>query len=320
MRRVPWDGGLLFFDRDSGWNVLVESEHTRDLRMAAPRAVQLAITNGCNLACTFCSRDTRTPSTWTVSSALTLLRDLADAGVLEVALGGGEPFAFRGLDELVERVYDETPLAIGLTTNGVLCDERRLSRLAPKLSQVRLSLYDDNDWRATVDRFVASGVRWGVNWLLVPARLPFLEQTVLELVERGCRDVLLLSYKGEDARLHLDAVQVRDAARRIRALARAVAGRCALKLDICWGERMEEVPQLFSEERRDCGAGRDFVVITSDRRVAACSFHHASIPFGTASELLAIWRARREALGSAARKPGCTRSQGAGAVTLAMVS
>src|SRR5688572_27464296 len=126
-RRFALDDALLLFDRDTGWNALCDGPETAGLRQLAPRAVQFAITNVCNLACTFCSRDVTDASEWTVDSAFAFLRDLAAAGVLEVAFGGGEPFAFRGYDELVRRLRAETPLAVHATTNGRLLDDRRLA-------------------------------------------------------------------------------------------------------------------------------------------------------------------------------------------------
>src|SRR4051794_15491098 len=108
LRPFPLDAALLLFDRDTGTNVLLEGEETAALRMRAPRSVQFGITNACNLACAFCSRDRGAESAWTPADAFEILADLARAGVLEVAFGGGEPFAFRGFDDLVARLYDET--------------------------------------------------------------------------------------------------------------------------------------------------------------------------------------------------------------------
>jgi hypothetical protein len=48
---------LLLFDRESGTNVLCDGPETAHLRQRAPRVVQFGITNACNLACSFCSRD-----------------------------------------------------------------------------------------------------------------------------------------------------------------------------------------------------------------------------------------------------------------------
>ena len=62
-----------------------------------------------------------------------------------------------------------------------------------KLGELRLSIYDDNDWRRTTRLLAAEGVRFGVNLLVLPERLPALEALVLEIVALGCTDVLLLS-------------------------------------------------------------------------------------------------------------------------------
>src|SRR6185437_3851544 len=93
-------------------------------------------------------------------------------------------------------------------------------------------------------------------------------------------------------------------------LGRALEGRMALKLDVCWGERMAAVPRLFAPG--PCPAGREFVVLTSDKRLAPCSFHHVALPVAGAADVLRIWEQERAALASPARDPGCARSPGFG--------
>lgn len=309
-RTFSLDGAMLLFDRDTGMNVLCDGPETEHLRQRAPRVVQFGLTNRCNLACAFCSRDLGASSEWTAESAYAMLSGLADAGVLEVAFGGGEPLAFRGFTELVRRLYDETPLAVNFTTNGLGLTPSRVAELKGKYGQLRLSLYDDNDWRARVSMLVNGDARFGVNWLVTPARLGEVETLVLELAALGCRDILLLSYNGQDRSLHLEPLESRELAMRVSALSRALRGKCQLKLDVCWGERMEGVPRLF--DRNDCGAGRDFIVLTSDRKVMPCSFHHLAIRVGTASDVMAVWHERRVDLSSASTIPGCARAVGYG--------
>lgn len=316
LRPFPLDGALLLFDRDSGTNVRLDGDETAALRLVAPRAVQFAITNRCNLACSFCSRDVAADSAWTAESAFVVLADLARAGVLEVAFGGGEPFAFRGFEQLVARLYDETPLAVHATTNGLLLDHARLSRIAGKLGELRLSLYDDNDWRRTIALLVDEKVRFGVNVLLLPERLPRLEALVLELFDCGCRDVLLLSYNGPDRAQHLSAAEADALATRVRLLHRALGRRGRLSLDVCWGDRMERVPRHF--DRDDCGAGRDFIVITSDKRMMPCSFHHASFPIRDAADVMAHWNGRRVELAAPSTIAGCARRADYGLTGLAV--
>ncbi|HEX7840013.1 MAG TPA: radical SAM protein [Kofleriaceae bacterium] len=309
MRRFPLRDAILLFDRDTGTNVLCEGAETKGLVAVAPRVIQFAITNRCNLACTFCSRDVDAASAWTADTAFAMLAGLAEAGVLEVAFGGGEPFAFKGFAQLVRRLYDETPLAVNVTTNGLLVTGDKLAAIAGAYGQLRLSLYDDNDWRARIARFVAAGARFGVNYLVTPARLAELDTTLVELAALGCRDILLLSYNGDDRALHLSTAETMLLGAQVRTLARALPG-VRIALDVCWGERLEAVPRLFAKP--DCGAGSEFLVVTSDARVMPCSFHDASFPAATAEAVMAIWRSRQREMSRPATQPGCARTPGFG--------
>ena len=55
-RAHPLDGAMLWFDPRTGRSVRFDAPETRELRRVAPRVVMFAITNRCNLACSFCSR------------------------------------------------------------------------------------------------------------------------------------------------------------------------------------------------------------------------------------------------------------------------
>src|SRR4051794_37728922 len=103
-RAHPLDGGALFFQPSTGTTLRLENDATRALRQSAPRVVMFGITNACNLRCAYCSRDVARESAWTADSAADVLAGLSDAGTLEVAFGGGEPFAFRGFLELLEEL------------------------------------------------------------------------------------------------------------------------------------------------------------------------------------------------------------------------
>lgn len=114
-RAFPLDGALLWFQPASGRSVRVQNERTRSLARRAPRVVMFGITNRGNLACTFCSRDVMRPSQGKVETATRVLRDLERAGTLEVAFGGGEPFAFRGFSELATEPNSTPRLGSPLT-------------------------------------------------------------------------------------------------------------------------------------------------------------------------------------------------------------
>lgn len=139
MRRYALDGALLCFDPHTGLSALCKGPETAHLRMRAPRVIQFAITNACNLTCTFCSRDEDARSAWTADEAFDMLRGLDAAGTLEVAFGGGEPLVFKGFVDLVGRLYHETNLAVSLTTNGTRLDDAMVRALGPMVGQIRLT-------------------------------------------------------------------------------------------------------------------------------------------------------------------------------------
>lgn len=293
---------MLYFHAETGTHVRAQSAATRTLRRHAPRVVMFGVTNVCNLRCAFCSRDTSRTSDWTVDSAASVLEGLAEAGTLEVAFGGGEPFAFRGFEELLLRLHGSTALALNVTTNGTLLRDGMLERLRGVLGQVRLSIYDGQPWRSAAEQLRRAGHVWGANVLVDDAAIAGLEGLLAELAGLGARDASLLSYVGPDPRRHLS----RDGERRLGDVVRASALPC--RVSVCFGDRLP-LPRLFdgSDDSGDCGAGLDFLTVTPDRRVQSCSFQTASFAVETAEDVLSVWRERRDALAAASSRAGCAR-------------
>ncbi|MGK3965492.1 radical SAM protein [Sorangium sp. So ce118] len=295
------DGALLWFHPRTGTNVRWDGAATRRLTRRAPRVALFGITNRCNLACSFCSRDLDAGSAWTVDGAFDVLSGLARRGLLEVAFGGGEPLAFAGFDELLTRLAEGTGLALHVTTNGTLLTERRLRALAPHVGEIRVSVYRDTPWEDRLELLAAARVTFGVNVLATPAQLPSLPALLARLARLGCRDVALLRYVGLDPDNHLD----RDGERRLAEIIADSPVRA--RLSVCFGDRLEPVPRLFEGVDGDCGAGLDFVTITSDRTLKACSFQKRGAPVRSADDVLAAWSAERERLLGPAPLPGCAR-------------
>jgi MoaA/NifB/PqqE/SkfB family radical SAM enzyme len=302
-RRIQWqrhslDGAVLRFDPDTGTNILRRDESTAKCQRQAPRLLQVGLLTPCNLHCSFCYRDTSAPSRLTASFLRNLLRRAADWGVLEVAFGGGEPLLFPGFVKLLHELKSTTRLGINFTTNGTLLTTEILDEMEGAWHEMRLSAYEDNHYRRTLRRM--SGRNVGVNWLVTPRNVGMIEPFVSDFLALGARNVLLLGYKGDDPALRLsrgDIDRLKHAVHRLE--------HWPLRLDVCWYPLFPDLPHLFA--RPDCGAGDEFLVITPDRAVQPCSFHHERIPFETFEDLTAIYHDLR------ARKPathtsGCTRT------------
>ena len=260
------------------------------------------ITNRCNLTCDFCSRDTSRQSAWTVDSAALVLQGLAAAGTLEVAFGGGEPFAFRGFPELLSELHRTTRLAMHVTTNGTLLDARSFAPYRGLLGQVRVSIYDDPRWLVAARALSEAGQLWGANVLVDDQRLATLPGLLARLAALGCHDVSLLTYVGGDPGRQLGE---EGRARLAKLIADAPVPS---RVSVCFGDRLP-APRLFdgSDGTGDCGAGSDFVSLTPDRRVQACSFQDDSLPVESAAQILDLWRTRQDILTRPAPRIGCTR-------------
>jgi len=301
-RPYSLDGARLFFHPESGTSIRVCNDATLDERRRAPRVAMFGITNACNLSCDFCSRDIARKSKWTVDSAFEALQGLSDAGTLEVAFGGGEPFAFRGFAELVEKLRKQTPLALHVTTNGTLLTDDTWPAFANRFGQVRLSIYDDATWRRCANVFAKTGQRWGLNLLVEDSALDSLAARLEEFAKAGCHDVSILSYVGEAKERSLSTAGRQQLAHILE------RSPVPCRLSVCMGDSVP-IDRLFAgiDNDGDCGAGYDFVSITPDQAVQSCSFQEHSVPANTAEEILLAWSLQRARFAQPSTRRGCAR-------------
>ena len=303
-RTHPLDGALLLFERDFGLNILLEGEEVAHLQRVAPRTLLIAVTNVCNLKCHFCYRNLKSPSEWTYGSLMAFCREASAWGVLEVAFGGGEPMLFKDWERFIHELYDTSGLCINFTTNGMLLTADFLHSIAGKYGNIRLSLYDDNHWEQTIHLLAGCKARFGVNWLMTPDVLPQIESMFVKLLALGVRDFLLLGYKGTDSSMHLSHAQLNTLTDFVNRIYQSLNGLVQIKLDICWGDALPDVPRLFRVH--DCGAGDEFLSITSDKHIKPCSFHHWAIPFDTLDDVRTYWQ-HKHLSRQAAAISGCAR-------------
>jgi MoaA/NifB/PqqE/SkfB family radical SAM enzyme len=300
----PLDGKLLLFNRQSGINILIEGDETKHFQRIAPRTLQIALTNFCNLTCSFCYREKSSNSLWRYDTLLKFCQEAGTWGVLEVAFGGGEPMIFPKFEELLCELYDTTDLCVNFTTNGTLLNESFLHVIGERYGQIRLSIYEDNNWQETIKLLVRYGSRFGVNWLITPVEVKNFEDKFRNLLSFGIRDFLLLSYKGDNRSLHLSHQDYLKFEYLIRSIYGLYGESVTIKFDVCWGNTLSSVPRLFSFN--DCGAGDDLISITSDFKIQPCSFHNITVPFHTIDDVRNYWQSQRKAR-QVALIAGCAR-------------
>ncbi len=126
--------------------------------LSAPITVTWEITAACNIACVHClsSSGQRRPRELTTEQSLALVDELAEMQVFQIHFGGGEPFMYYGIWEVLERC-SQRGLVMCVSTNGTLITPERARRLTgfqPLYFQVSL----DGGTPQTNDRIRGAGV------------------------------------------------------------------------------------------------------------------------------------------------------------------
>ena len=261
----------------------------QDRELSAPLVAHWAVTYRCNLACSFCYSGSspnreREPAE---EVRTRIVQRLADWGVFEVALGGGEPTILSDFPELLAAIRRHG-MVPNVTTNGMLNSAKVLHALAEHVGTVHLSA-DRSDLldaargagvaariKETACRLFTFNVRWGVNLLLTPHNAQSLDQSLVELQDLGATAITLLRPKGPWAAQNWPGFPTRRDLRSIAAaVKRFMKRRPALRLYVDTALRGEwSRAGLLDDPEPDvlgCGGGQRHVAITPIGDVYPCS-------------------------------------------------
>lgn len=195
--------GMHLFDRQSGLSVLFDEvappEHAWS---AAPRQVSIAVTNACDLACSFCYAP-KHRAVLEESHLLSWMDELDQAGTLGVGFGGGEPTLYRHLPEICAHAAENTDLAVTITTHGHRWNADLISRLRGAVNFVRVSVDGVGDTyerlrgrsfpqlRTALDA-IAADFLWGMNSVINQDTVENLDAIAALAAEHGASELLLL--------------------------------------------------------------------------------------------------------------------------------
>ncbi len=126
--------------------------------LSAPITVTWEITAACNIACVHClsSSGHRRPRELTTQQSLRLVDELAEMQVFQIHFGGGEPFMYYGIWDVLEHAR-ERELVMCVSTNGTLITRERARRLA-QLEPIYFQVSLDGGTPQTNDRIRGEGV------------------------------------------------------------------------------------------------------------------------------------------------------------------
>lgn len=196
-------GGVHYFDRDTGLNILLdEVKPPPPVWSAAPRHVSVAITNACDLKCSFCFAP-KEPARLSATKLRPWIDELDTHGCLGIGFGGGEPTLHPDLPSICESARRDTRLAVTLTTHGHHLTETLARELRTNVHFIRLSM---DGTGATYERIrgrpfdeflrrlelAVTIAKCGVNYVVTDDTVQQLDRAASLLADFGVEELLLL--------------------------------------------------------------------------------------------------------------------------------
>ena len=195
--------GIHVFNRATGLNILLDDAQVPPALWArAPRQVSIALTNICDLACSYCFAP-KMPAWLGVERVVDWLDELDANHCLGIGFGGGEPTLHRHLPELCRYATEQTALAVSLTTHAHHFDDVLAAGLAGNVHFVRVSMdgvgatYEAlrgrpfAAFRQRLDT-VRNLSSFGINYIVNSRTLPDLDAAANLAAEMGAAEFLLL--------------------------------------------------------------------------------------------------------------------------------
>lgn len=132
------------------------------------------LSNYCSKQCPFCyNHSNREGNTqWKPQEVIGFASDCIAHGVESVSLGGGEPFEYEGIFEIIDALYAQCYLTV--TSNGLPLDDEEVKRclLHSKPDKIHLTIHEPKDReevervRRQVSEIVHLGIKPGINLLV----------------------------------------------------------------------------------------------------------------------------------------------------------
>ena len=162
--------------------------------------LSIDLSNYCSKQCPFCYNHSRREGNtlWKPQEVIDFASDCIDHGVKAVSLGGGEPFEYDGVFEVIDALYSKCYLSV--TSNGLPLENERIWEMLTehKLDKIHITIHQpDNDIEVMrverqVQQIASIGIKPGVNLLVGADKIEFAKKVYGRLIEILNSDQIIL--------------------------------------------------------------------------------------------------------------------------------
>lgn len=272
----------------------------------SPILADINITNKCNLYCPHCyvnsSQDGKEMS-W--PDFHLVVRECKKAGILQVAIGGGEPTLHPLFVDFLKEIRKQN-IVPNITSNGKILSWKIAYAMAKYAGAVALSIeeignkfeqrrnFPFQDFLKSVKKLKAAGVKLVFQVVISKGNLSRVNQTVKEMVKYNPYGILFLAYKpqgrGKQYDLPLSQVNHLEVTRVLKNIFKDLKGRTKIGFDCCLTPALMDIKNNSSFI--GCSASRTSIAIMPDLTVLPCSFLDIDNKWENLkhSSLLDIWQ------------------------------
>ena len=195
--------GLHVFSRSSGLNILFDEISVPSADWStAPRQVSVALTNACDLRCSYCYAPKKR-ARLEYDQLTGWLSELDNTGCFGVGFGGGEPTLHRDFARLCRFASKYTDLAVTFTTHAHRINERLACQLEGNVHFIRVSVDGFGSTYETLRgrpfhqllqslEFIRALAPFGVNFVVNAATFPDIDAVLALAIQYGASEFLLL--------------------------------------------------------------------------------------------------------------------------------
>lgn len=202
--KIRYDkNGVHLFNRKTGANLLSdELSVPAEKWSTAPRHVSFALTNVCDLKCSYCYAP-KNKSELDFEDLINWIVEIDREGALGVGFGGGEPTIYPRLADLCSYASTHTDLSVSFTTHGHRITASMAEKLKGNVNFIRVSMdglgdtYERLRGRSFAKFLSQLGLvneiaPFGINYVLNYDTLPDLREAVSFSEQLGAKEFLIL--------------------------------------------------------------------------------------------------------------------------------
>ncbi|MFH1126707.1 MAG: radical SAM protein [archaeon] len=244
--------------------------------LSAPEVVHLSVTGRCNLDCEFCYAQ-KNEKDMTTKEITSLIDELSEMKVFQVAIGGGEPLLRDDIYRILSYCKKKGIVA-NITTNGTLLEGGAVKKLKKIAGQVNLSVNEclkTQDCRDRILMLACAGIRTGINLMASKKNIGTLENTIQDLLKYPVESITLLRPKpAKDDAWYNENRLDKDDLVRLKSAITTSKHPGKIRVDCSLVSLMHDVSPSVLEYKSifGCVGGVRFCTIRNNGDVYPCSF------------------------------------------------